>query len=67
MKKKKEIFQYCQTCYKFYLVIPMRKKITRYTSSVNEINALGTRISTLTDKELQDKTISLTRNNRSVF
>ena len=45
----------------------MRKKITRYTSSVNEVNALGTRISTLTDKELQDKTISLTKNNRSVF
>ena len=40
---------------------PNEKKITRYTSSVNEINALGTRISTLTDKELQDKTISLTK------
>jgi preprotein translocase subunit SecA len=40
---------------------PNEKKITRYTSLVNQINALGTNISNLTDKELQDKTISLTK------
>ena len=40
---------------------PNEKKITRYTTLVNQINALGTDISKLTDKELQDKTISLTK------
>ena len=40
---------------------PNEKKITRYTSLVNQINALGIDINNLTDKELQDKTIDLTK------
>ena len=40
---------------------PNEKKITRYRALVNEINALGVNISNLTDKELQQKTISLTK------
>ena len=40
---------------------PNEKKITRYRALVNEVNALGVNISNLTDKELQQKTISLTK------
>ena len=40
---------------------PNEKKITRYTSLVNQVNALGTDISKLTDKELQNKTIDLSK------
>ena len=40
---------------------PNEKKITRYRALVNEVNALGVSISNLTDKELQQKTISLTK------
>ena len=40
---------------------PNEKKITRYRTLVNEVNALGVNISNLTDKELQQKTISLTK------
>ena len=40
---------------------PNEKKVTRYTGLVNQINALETDISNLTDKQLQDKTISLTK------
>ena len=36
---------------------PNEKKITRYRTLVNEVNALGVNISNLTDKELQQKTI----------
>ena len=38
---------------------PNEKKITRYTTLVNDVNALATNISNLTDKELQNKTVDL--------
>jgi len=40
---------------------PNEKKVTRYTGLVNQINALGTDINNLSDKDLQDKTIDLTK------
>jgi preprotein translocase subunit SecA len=40
---------------------PNEKKITRYTGLVNQINALGVDTTTLTDKQLQDKTIDFTK------
>ena len=40
---------------------PNEKKVTRYTGLVNQINALGTDIKGLSDKDLQDKTIDLTK------
>ena len=40
---------------------PNEKKITRYRSLVNQVNALETGISKLTDKELQNKTIDLSK------
>jgi len=40
---------------------PNEKKITRYTSLVNQVNSFGVDISNLNDKELQDKTIYLTK------
>lgn len=40
---------------------PNEKKITRYTSLVNQINSFAIDLSNLTDKELQDKTIDLTK------
>jgi preprotein translocase subunit SecA len=38
---------------------PNEKKVTRYTGLVNQINALGTDIKGLSDKDLQDKLINL--------
>ena len=40
---------------------PNEKKITRYTGLVNQINSLNIDISNLTDKDLQYKTIYLTK------
>ena len=40
---------------------PNEKKITRYTNLVNQVNYLEKNIKQLTDKELQDKTISFTK------
>jgi len=40
---------------------PNEKKITRYTSLVNQVNSFGIDINNLNDKELQDKTIDLTK------
>jgi preprotein translocase subunit SecA len=40
---------------------PNEKKITRYKSLVNQVNSLGIDINKLSDKELQDKTIDLTK------
>jgi preprotein translocase subunit SecA len=40
---------------------PNEKKITRYTSLVNQVNSLGIDVNNLSDKELQDKTIDLTK------
>lgn len=40
---------------------PNEKKITRYTGLVNQINSLSIDISNLSDKDLQYKTIDLTK------
>jgi preprotein translocase subunit SecA len=40
---------------------PNEKKITRYTGLVNQINSLSINISNLSDKDLQYKTIDLTK------
>ena len=40
---------------------PNEKKITRYTTLVNEVNYLEKNIKQLSDKELQDKTIDFTK------
>ena len=40
---------------------PNEKKITRYTGLLNQINSLSIGISNLNDKDLQYKTIYLTK------